>query len=82
MTLTCPIQFIALQNIQLLLSWIPGLFDAHYKIFFCKFNDPIYIKLAKLDVLVSLANNENLNELLDEFKELSLLHLGTRPDCP
>jgi AP-2 complex subunit beta-1/AP-1 complex subunit beta-1 len=35
-------------------------FDRELKIFYCNFNDPIYIKREKLDILVRLANQDNI----------------------
>ncbi len=32
--------------------------------FFCKYNDPIYVKMEKLDVLVMLANDRNIDQVL------------------
>ena len=37
--------------------------------FFCRFNDPIYVKLAKIDVLVSVADTSNVDIILAEFHE-------------
>lgn len=34
---------------------------------FCKYNDPPYIKAAKIDILVSVATEENLEPVLLEF---------------
>ena len=31
-------------------------FDRELKVFYCNFNDPIYIKREKLDILVRLAS--------------------------
>lgn len=39
------------------------------KNFFCNFNDPIYIKLQKLEILIKLATNENIGQILHELKE-------------
>lgn len=39
------------------------------KIFFCKYNDPIYVKLAKLEIMYRLAREENAREVLAEFEE-------------
>jgi vesicle coat complex subunit len=33
-------------------------------VFFCKYNDPIYVKMEKLDVLVMLANDRNIDQVL------------------
>ena len=39
------------------------------KVFFCKYNDPIYVKLTKLEIIVRLANDENVELVLTELKE-------------
>jgi vesicle coat complex subunit len=39
------------------------------KVFFCKYNDPIYLKLAKLEIMYRLAREENSREVLAEFEE-------------
>ena len=37
--------------------------------FFCKYNDPIFVKLEKLDVMVRLASPLNIEQVLAELKE-------------
>lgn len=39
------------------------------KAFFCKYNDPIYVKLAKLEIMYRLAREENAREVLAELEE-------------
>ena len=39
------------------------------KVFFCKYNDPIYVKLAKLEIMYRLAREENAREVLAELQE-------------
>lgn len=39
------------------------------KAFFVKYNDPIYVKLEKLEILNRLVNDENANIVLSELKE-------------
>lgn len=34
------------------------------KVFFCKYNDPIFVKMEKLDVLVMLASDRNIDQVL------------------
>lgn len=41
------------------------------KNFFCKFNDPVYVKLEKIDVLVKVADGNNAEIVLNELKEYS-----------
>jgi vesicle coat complex subunit len=39
------------------------------KVFFVKYNDPIYVKLEKLDVMIRLASDSNISQVLAELKE-------------
>lgn len=41
------------------------------KVFFCKFNDPVYVKLEKIDVLVKVSDKKNADVILNELKEYS-----------
>ena len=34
-----------------------------------KYNDPIYVKLEKLDIMIRLANSSNVAQVLAELKE-------------
>ena len=62
-------QWVALRNINLLLQKRPDILSNEMRVFFCKYNDPPYVKLEKLDIMVRLANEENVDALLSEFKE-------------
>ncbi|SCU79297.1 LAFA_0B02102g1_1 [Lachancea sp. 'fantastica'] len=64
------LQFLVLRNIILLLlgKEKPVLtIDISY--FFVEFNDPIYIKDTKLEILYLLAKEDNLSQILQELKE-------------
>lgn len=39
------------------------------RVFFCKYNDPSYVKLEKLDIMVKLATEKTIDTLLSELKE-------------
>ena len=39
------------------------------KVFFVKYNDPIYVKLEKLDIMIRLCNSQNIGSVLSELKE-------------
>ena len=39
------------------------------RVFFCKYNDPLYVKVEKLDIMVRLAGESNIDALLSELKE-------------
>ena len=37
--------------------------------FFCKYNDPIYVKMEKLEIIIRLASDRNIDQVLLELKE-------------
>ena len=63
------IQYVALKNINLIIQKRQLVFDQNLKIFFCNFNDPIFIKLEKLEILIKLASIDNIQQILHELKE-------------
>ena len=63
------IQYVALRNIALVVQKEPFLLTSKIKVFFCKYNDPIYVKMEKLEILVQLANDRNVDNVLSELKE-------------
>lgn len=64
------IQYVALRNISLVVQKYPQIFNnGDEKIFFCKYNDPIYVKIEKIETMIKLANERNISNLLLEFKE-------------
>lgn len=69
------LQFVALRNAQLILEKRPEILRNDVKVFFCKYNDPIYVKLAKLEVMVKLANEDNIDKVLEELKEYLSIHM-------
>lgn len=62
------IQYIALRNINLIVQKQKKLLVNEVKVFFCKYNDPIYVKMEKLDILVKLGTARTIDSLLGEFK--------------
>jgi vesicle coat complex subunit len=69
------VQWVALRNINLLLQKQPGILQNEMRVFFCKYNDPLYVKVEKLEIMVRLANEHNVDPLLSELKELDCFHL-------
>jgi len=63
------IQYVALRNIQLICQKRPGILANEIKVFFCKYNDPSYVKMQKVDVMVMLASERNVDQVLMELKE-------------
>ncbi len=47
----------------------PNIFEQNVRVFFCKFNDPVYVKLEKIDILVKVADDKNADVILNELKE-------------
>lgn len=63
------VQWVALRNINLLLQKRPDILTTEMRVFFCKYNDPLYVKVEKLDIMVRLAGENNVDALLSELKE-------------
>ncbi|CAI5470790.1 unnamed protein product [Closterium sp. Yama58-4] len=63
------IQYVALRNINLVVQKRPSILAHEIKVFFCKYNDPIYVKMEKLEIMIRLASERNIDQVLLEFKE-------------
>eukprot|EP00730_Choanoeca_flexa_P017674 TRINITY_DN8542_c0_g1_i2.p1 TRINITY_DN8542_c0_g1~~TRINITY_DN8542_c0_g1_i2.p1 ORF type:complete len:877 (+),score=306.11 TRINITY_DN8542_c0_g1_i2:70-2700(+) len=63
------VQYVALRNINLVVQKHPEVLNGHMKVFFVKYNDPIYVKMEKLEVMIRLATADNIQEVLAELKE-------------
>ncbi|OLY81275.1 AP-2 complex subunit beta [Smittium mucronatum] len=68
---TPEIQYVALRSISLVLKKHPLLLSKELSLFFLKYNDPDYIKFEKLDLLVKLCTENNVEKLLSELSEYS-----------
>ncbi|KAJ3125747.1 hypothetical protein HK098_008269 [Nowakowskiella sp. JEL0407] len=63
------IQYVALRNINIILQKRPEILSQEIRVFFTKYNDPPYVKLEKLSVMVKLASEKNIEQVLSELKE-------------
>ncbi|CAD5222562.1 unnamed protein product [Bursaphelenchus xylophilus] len=63
------IQYVALRNINLIVQKRPDILKQEMKVFFVKYNDPIYVKMEKLDIMIRLAQANNISQVLSELKE-------------
>ncbi|CEM20466.1 unnamed protein product [Vitrella brassicaformis CCMP3155] len=65
------LSYTVLVHILLLLSKVDslGVMEHDYKHFFCRYNEPSYIKTVKLDILKTLATPANVGEILTELSE-------------
>jgi AP-1 complex subunit beta-1 len=63
------IQYVALRNINLIVQKRPNILENEIKVFFCKYNDPIYVKMEKLEIIIKLVTEKNIDQVLLELKE-------------
>ncbi|ORZ29684.1 AP-2 complex subunit beta-like protein [Catenaria anguillulae PL171] len=61
--------YIALRNINIILQKRPAVLSNEIRVFFCKYNDPQYVKMEKLDIMMRLATEANVDAVLNELKE-------------
>jgi len=63
------IQYVALRNINLIVQKYDRILQNEIRVFFCKYNDAIYVKMEKLEVMIKLANEKNIDQVLLELKD-------------
>lgn len=63
------VQYVALRNINLIVQKRSEILKHEIKVFFVKYNDPIYVKLEKLDIMIRLASPHNIGQVLAELRE-------------
>lgn len=63
------IQYLALRNAILILQRRPEVLRNDIRVFFCKYNDPIYVKVTKLELIFMLADKSNIEVVLTELRE-------------
>lgn len=62
------IQYVILRGIYALIQKQPDLFKDNYKFFFVQYNEPIYLKIEKIQLLYRLCNNNNFENVIKELK--------------
>ncbi|KAI9811289.1 MAG: hypothetical protein M1826_003265 [Phylliscum demangeonii] len=63
------VQYVALRNALLILQRRPEVLRKEIRVFFCKYNDAIYVKVTKLELIFMLADESNIKEVLAELRE-------------
>ena len=63
------VQYVALRNINLIIQKRPDVLRHDIQVFFVKYNDPLYVKLEKLDIIIRLTSEVNMIQALSELKE-------------
>ena len=54
----------------------PDALSNEMRVFFCKYNDPPYVKVEKLEIMIKLATEKNVDTFLSELKECVFRVLG------
>ena len=57
------IQYVALRNINLIVQRYPEILQNEIKVFFCKYNDPVFVKQEKLETMVKLSSEHNIEQV-------------------
>ena len=63
------LQYIAIKNINLMLQKRPGILEKEIRVFFVNYNDPLYVKLEKLEIMIRLVDLRNVDQFIHEVKE-------------
>lgn len=63
------IQYLVLRNALLILQRRPQILQNDIRVFFCNYNDPIYVKVTKLELMFMLASEKNIRGVLTELRE-------------
>ena len=66
-----PIQWLVLRNLSLILSQpgLRGILERGVRVFFCKYNDPLWVKIEKINLMVILVDPVNGEQVLAELAE-------------
>ena len=63
------IQFVVLRTLSLFVMKYPHALQKDIRLFFCKYNDPCYIKIEKLNIIVTICHTLNVQVVIDELEE-------------
>jgi len=63
------VQYVVLRTLSLFVLKYPKALVKEIRVFFCKYNDPSYIKMEKLDIIVTICNTRSTKLVLDELME-------------
>ena len=66
------IQYVLLRSLHAIVQKRPYLLDKDFKHFYVKYNDPIYVKLEKIDILYKLADSKNFESIVNEVKSYAI----------
>ncbi|EAY22531.1 Adaptin N terminal region family protein [Trichomonas vaginalis G3] len=63
------IQYVVLRTLSLFVHKFPKALAKEIRVFFCKYNDPSYVKMEKLDIIVTICTQQTAQIVLDELSE-------------
>ena len=63
------VQFVVLRTLSLFVMSNPGVLGKEIRVFFCKYNDPSYVKMEKLNIIVTIVSPVNVQLVLNEMEE-------------
>ena len=63
------VQYVALRNMRLITQKRPSVLMDHVEMFFVKYNDPVYVKQEKLELIGALSSDRNVEKVLLELRE-------------
>jgi hypothetical protein len=63
------IQYVVLRTLSLFVQRYPKSLAKEIRVFFCKYNDPAYVKMEKLDIIVAVCHSSNGVLVLNELSE-------------
>ena len=72
------LRYVVLRSMRLIVQKVPNLLSQNIQVFFCKYNDPYYVKMEKLELLISLSTSKYLERILSELKEWACRRSVTR----
>jgi len=61
--------FAVLSHVLLLAQRAPVMFAQEYSTFFCRIDDPVYVKQVKLEILSAIVDNANAYDIASELTE-------------
>eukprot|EP00051_Salpingoeca_urceolata_P034243 m.24156 g.24156 ORF g.24156 m.24156 type:complete len:752 (-) comp7406_c0_seq1:68-2323(-) len=59
--------FTVMHHIQILLPKAPRLLDSEFKVFYCRYTEPNYVKFKKLEILQEIASPSNMEAIVEEL---------------
>ena len=66
------VQYVLLRSLHAIVIKRPMLLEKEFKYFYVQYNDPIYIKLEKVDILYKLSDKKNYEYIIKEFTSYAL----------